>query len=406
MTQMRDRTIKPGEEGWKKIVGNVGEGQGKPDAEAGQPPAPRPQHEPSVPQQQHVPNQALQPAASTSSPQSYTQPYPLQLRLDLTDYLYELLKDRQLPKTPEIDALAQRMRRVGNPTAYAHAKLMVDVLGVESLDIRNMPVVKGAYSSTVKPQPGQPNIRGTIRNILSGGKNVTVTNDEIHVGDLHITDKGIQIGNTFIDEDGNVTNIRPGQKNVYSPTGAVKYVPGSELVANMVTIGKASGYVTSIFGQIALVTGSSPDFANASLDELVELSTLPALVPLIPELEFVQDLFQAALKTDSPFNCPYFIVMEMQPPSARLLAAKALESAYKDRSINEPPRHIFPLRTYDSLDHMCVAVGMQLRSLESVMLIPDQLMRKEADLLGITDVQPFERSYKEAWESAIQRFTP
>lgn len=322
MTDRIKKTIQPDEKGWGRILGR------QPDEAAGSSPgSASPAHgslEGAVAGAAFAPAQSGAPVSSKA--------YPLQLRIDLTDYLQKVLAGKSLPQTMAIQDIAKGAK--GSPeeaVAYAHARLLVDILGPEAFDIRNMPKKLGDASA------------------FSGGEN---------------------------------------------------YRTMSELRIKAIPARQAQNYVAALLGNGALNSPAAYELVQAPLDEPVELSSLPFLLANAPEIGFLRQT-AGTQTSEAPFNSAYSIVMEMQPASTRLLAAKALASAYADGSL-EAHAQIFSSRPYRHSETLFIASC--LMKLARSLKIPDSALEIEAQKLGGRDFSPAIKSYTGAWESVATRF--
>lgn len=260
----------------------------------------------------------------------------MQLRLDVTYYLYNLLKgDKSLPVTPAIESGVQGLTAMENPAAFVHAKLLVENLGLEGFTIRN-------YAKNVGPQ---------------------------HYASLDTFKFASQ----------------------FTTQSAIK-------------VGNVRNYLASLAGEEALRSPLASGLMSAQLEELVEVSTLPMLMPHMPEIAFLAQLRQSK-GMEQPFNSPYFIVMEVEPPNARLLIAKTLSAAYQNGTMKIPPHTVFKSGNFNQVESYETAEKREVMSHRQE--LSATMLRDEAQKLGIqTSSQHLSQcidAYREAWDHLYGR---
>ncbi|MBI2581302.1 hypothetical protein HYV85_05880 [Candidatus Woesearchaeota archaeon] len=175
----------------------------------------------------------------------------------------------------------------------------------------------------------------------------------------------------------------------------------SSLQANPVSLAKVRNYVTALLGHEALMELSASQIAEAGLESMIEIGSLPKYFPNSRGLKFAE-MFKSRVSCKEPFNSAYFIVMEMQPPSTRLLVAKALEAAYADGSLAAPALQTFPTDTFDYF-FFCLKLTPRVERSRAYLKIPNQALQREAQKLGVNDTAPHAAAYEKAWGSLVER---
>ncbi|MBI2581303.1 hypothetical protein HYV85_05885 [Candidatus Woesearchaeota archaeon] len=324
---MAERTIKPD---WGKVLGKGPQPLKKPQ-EAGQDAGQQGQQAQTLPATHE---DAVTAAASVATD------YPLQLVIDVASHLYSLLKGKSLPAPQAVQDIAQVIKTFEEPTAYAHAILLVEKLGIESFTISN---------SVVK-------LPNDLQDSQRKKKQKTPLQDYFRV-----------VSGTF---------------------------------ANSVTAEKARVYVAALFGPDALNAHPANYLAQASLETKLALSSLPQLLPHMPETGFLQ-MFQKPLHS-GPFNSEYYIVMAMQPPSTRLLVAKAIEATSGSQNLPASPPEIFPNDKFGT-DYLPVAENRHFDN-EFHSKVSLDALKSEGKKLGIKDTNKPVESYRAAWEKLHYQF--
>lgn len=182
--------------------------------------------------------------------------------------------------------------------------------------------------------------------------------------------------------------------------GKVKHVITSRLQRLDQTAVKLREYMSAVFGNNIFDAPEAADFNELPPDESVSPRSLDVLLPhLQQQLSFVN---KALNMQAGPFASPYFIVMAMQPPDTRLLAARALMRSYATGmavpevpgSYNKRPSSY----EKDSSGNPKMVPDYTFSQLsEEQFAITKSLWQAEAKKLGIQDIEPHRQAYKAAW---------
>jgi len=271
--------------------------------------------------------EATEPSAPATPfiPSGASSDYPVKLQTDVLKYLYEILGNLKFPSIPLIDGLAAQTPVEFEETQdYAHAKLLLDTFGIESMTISNH-----RHSS----------------------------------------------------------NRQSFYKNY------------SMFRVNKTTKDNAVRYVQALFGQEALDSPLAADLADLPDDEPVEFSALPLIMPHLQALESLVMINNITGEGTTPFNSVYFSVMETEP-EARLLIARTLRTGYTNGSIQPPSERVFSEDPYP-LDG---AVAKRIKTYVADMNLPSELLQKEAQRLGITDLDMHQVAFTATKATLTSRF--
>jgi len=158
-------------------------------------------------------------------------------------------------------------------------------------------------------------------------------------------------------------------------------------------------YVQLLFGQEALDSPLAADLIGLPDDEPVEFSALPILMPHLSDLEELAELSYINNNGNHPFNSVYFLVMDTEPES-RLLIAKTLRTGYANGSIQPPSKNLF----HQGAFKISSGLHHDIRNYMVTMDLPPESLQKEAQQLGITNLDTAKKAFDDTKERLEQRF--